>query len=216
MKNLVLKVSVLWISLFFIGSAYALDVQITQDLESIDVMHDGAKVTIMRNQDISNKINPDYALTSRKCPPFCIRPIKIAEGVETLGELEVIHYLKMKSEGNNNILVIDSREPEWVKKGTIPGSVSIPWTNLSPSRGASFFEIANILQKQFGVVEEEGLWNFSQVKTLVFFCNGMWCGQSPRNILRLLKFGYPAEKIKWYRGGMQNWEALGLTTVKPE
>jgi hypothetical protein len=31
----------------------------------------------------------------------------------------------------------------------------------------------------------------------------------------LLGFGYPAHKIKWYRGGMQNWEILGLTTVKP-
>ena len=26
--------------------------------------------------------------------------------------------------------------------------------------------------------------------------------------------GYPAEKIKWYRGGMQDWEILGLATVK--
>ncbi|MDH5471784.1 MAG: rhodanese-like domain-containing protein, partial [Gammaproteobacteria bacterium] len=39
--------------------------------------------------------------------------------------------------------------------------------------------------------------------------------QSPNNIKNLLKLNYPAEKIKWYRGGMQNWENLGLTTVKP-
>jgi hypothetical protein len=31
----------------------------------------------------------------------------------------------------------------------------------------------------------------------------------------LLKFGYPAEKIKWFRGGMQTWEVLGFNTVKP-
>jgi len=30
----------------------------------------------------------------------------------------------------------------------------------------------------------------------------------------LLAFGYPAEKIKWFRGGMQTWQVLGLTTVK--
>jgi hypothetical protein len=30
-----------------------------------------------------------------------------------------------------------------------------------------------------------------------------------------MRFGYPANKIKWYRGGMQDWEILGLTTVKP-
>ena len=46
------------------------------------------------------------------------------------------------------------------------------------------------------------------------FCNGMWCGQSPNNIRTLLRFGYPADKIKWYRGGMQNWSNLGFTTVK--
>jgi rhodanese-related sulfurtransferase len=26
--------------------------------------------------------------------------------------------------------------------------------------------------------------------------------------------GYPAHKIHWYRGGMQAWHSLGLTTVK--
>lgn len=36
-----------------------------------------------------------------------------------------------------------------------------------------------------------------------------------RNILKnLFKFGYPADRIKWYRGGMQNWEILGLSTAK--
>jgi hypothetical protein len=47
------------------------------------------------------------------------------------------------------------------------------------------------------------------------FCNGMWCGQSPASMATLLKFGYPAEKLKWFRGGMQTWEILGFNTVKP-
>jgi len=216
MKKILLVAGAFLLNVSLMGSANALDVQITPDLPSVDVMHEGKKVKIMRNQDTKNTIKPDYAKTSRKCPPFCIRPIKIAEGVETLGELEMIHYVKMKSDGVDSIVVIDSRTPDWVAKGTIPGSINIPWTKLSPAKGASFFEIADILQKQFGVVEAEGLWDFSKAKTLVMFCNGMWCGQSPRNILQLLKFGYPAEKIKWYRGGMQNWETLGLSTVKPK
>ena len=45
---------------------------------------------------------------------------------------------------------------------------------------------------------------------------GKICLASVDDILTLLKFGYPAEKIKWYRGGMQNWQALGLSTVKPK
>tara|TARA_R110002049_G_scaffold201885_3_gene372518 strand:+ start:505 stop:1155 length:651 start_codon:yes stop_codon:yes gene_type:complete len=214
LKKILLNTVILLSSLILIGPANALDVQISPDLASVDVIHNGKKVTIMRNQDTTNTINQDYAKTSRKCPPFCIRPIKIAEGVETLGELEIINYLKMKSDGDDSILVIDSRTPDWVEKGTIPGSINLPWDKLDVESGADPFSIADILQKQFGVIEREGLWDFSKARTLVLFCNGMWCGQSPRNIHTLLQFGYPAEKIKWYRGGMQNWEALGLATVK--
>ena len=58
-------------------------------------------------------------------------------------------------------------------------------------------------------------WNFSNAKTLVLFCNGVWCGQAPTNIKSLLRIGYPPSKLKWYRGGMQNWEVLGLTSIKP-
>lgn len=36
------------------------------------------------------------------------------------------------------------------------------------------------------------------------------------NIKDLLKIGYPVHKIFWYCGGMQDWENLGLTTVKPK
>ncbi len=215
MNKTTLKVAALFLSLFAAGSASALDVQLTPELPSVDVMNHGETVTIMRNQDTKNTIRADYAKTSRKCPPFCIRPIVIAEGVETLGELEIIHYVKMASDGDDSILVIDSRTPDWVAKGTIAGSVNIPWTHLDTAKGASPFDIAEIMQEKFGVEEQEGLWNYSKAKTLVLFCNGMWCGQSPRNIKTLLKFGYPASKIKWYRGGMQNWETLGLSTVKP-
>lgn len=216
MNKTTLKAAALFLSIFAAGSVSALDVQLTPELPSVDIMHHGEKVTIMRNQDTSNTIIADYAKTSRPCPPFCIRPIVIAEGVETLGELEIIHYVKMHSDGDDSILIIDSRTPDWVAKGTIAGSVNIPWTHLDTAKGASPFDIAEIMQEKFGVEEQEGLWNYENAKTLVLFCNGMWCGQSPRNIMTLLKFGYPASKIKWYRGGMQNWETLGLSTVKPK
>ena len=85
---------------------------------------------------------------------------------------------------------------------------------MHPAKGASPLDIADIMSEKFGAKEMEGLWDYSNAKTLVMFCNGMWCGQSPNNIRTLLKFGYPAHKIKWYRGGMQNWENLGLSTVK--
>ncbi len=189
------------------------EVKITPDIASVEVTHNGKKMNIMRNQDQKNTINPSFAKTSRKCPPFCIQPAVLAPGVDTIAEVEMLGYLSKMNAGDDSILVIDSRTPDWVKKGTIPGSVNIPWTALNPARGADPISIGEIMVDQFGVKEMEGLWDYSDAKTLVMFCNGMWCGQSPNNILNLLKFGYPAEKLKWYRGGMQDWEILGLSTV---
>jgi rhodanese-related sulfurtransferase len=168
----------------------------------------------MRDQNQKATVNPDFAKTSRKCTPFCINPMQLAPGVETLGEVEVLAYLDKMTKGDKSILVVDSRTPDWVAKGTIPGSVNIPWTKLAAQKGANLIEIAEILTTKFGAKEQEGLFDYRDAKTLVLFCNGMWCGQSPNNIRTSLRFGYPADKIKWYRGGMQNWSNLGLTTVK--
>ncbi len=192
----------------------ALAVNIVKGMGSVEVMHNGKKTIIMRNQDQKNTVNPAFAKTSRKCPPFCIQPSSLAPGVETIGEVEIIDYLVKMSGGDSSILVIDSRTPDWVAKGTIPGAVNIPWTTLNPAKGADPISIAEIMTDKFGVKDLEGLWDYSNAKTLVLFCNGMWCGQSPNNINNLLKFGYPPHKIKWYRGGMQDWEILGLGTVR--
>ncbi len=190
-------------------------VNITPTLESVTVIHGDKNVRIMRNQNQKNTVNPAFAKTSRKCPPFCIQPSVLAPGVETIAELEVLNYLKLISEGDESILVIDSRTADWVAKGTIPGAINIPWKSLNPEQGADSISIGEILEGQLNATNLEGLWDYSQAKTLIMFCNGMWCGQTPNNIKNLLKFGYPAHKLKWYRGGMQNWENLGLSTAKP-
>jgi hypothetical protein len=111
-------------------------VKITPDMASVDVMHNGKKATITRNQDQKNTVKPAFAKTSRKCPPFCIQPAVLAPGVETIAEVEVLSYLSKMNAGDASILVIDSRTPDWVKKGTIPGAVNIPWTALNPAKGA--------------------------------------------------------------------------------
>ena len=50
-------------------------------------------------------------------------------------------------------------------------------------------------------------------RPVALFCNGLWCGQSPSAIRRMIAAGYPAEKIHYYRGGMQSWRMLGLTVT---
>ncbi len=134
------------------GAALAGDmkVKITPEIASVDVMHNGKKVTIKRNQDGKNTVNPAFAKTSRNCPPFCIQPSVLAPGVETIGEVEILDYLKRMSDGDDSILVIDSRTPDWVKRGTIPGSVNLPWTKLNPAKGADPISIGEIMASQFG------------------------------------------------------------------
>ena len=197
------------------GAAPALEVNITAALASVDVMHHGRKATIMRNQNQSNTVNSDFAKTSRKCPPFCIQPGELAPGVNTIGELEVLQFLKKINDGDASIMIVDSRTPDWVKKGTIPGTMNIPWDLLDVDKSGSA-AVQEVLQKQLGARQQDGFWNFEDAKTLVLFCNGPWCGQSPTNIKALLKIGYPAHKLLWYRGGMKDWESLGLTAIKPE
>lgn len=201
--------------LFTVNAAAADAVGITRYVTKFEGTVNGKPVVIQRNQNQSNTVQPAFAKTSRKCPPFCIQPGTIAPGVETIGELEIIDYVKKMSGGDDNLLLVDSRTPDWVARGTIPGATNLPWTKLNPAKGADPISIGEIFTGQFGVKELEGLWDFSNAKTLVLFCNGMWCGQSPNNIKNLLRFGYPAGKIKWYRGGMQDWEILGLSTAKP-
>ena len=191
-----------------------LKVKITADLATVTVVHNGKPVTIQRNQKQDNTVAAAFAKTSRNCPPFCIQPAVVAPGVETIAELEILAYLKRKSDGDDSILVIDSRTPDWVERGTIPGSVNIPWTTLNISQSDPL-TIADTLEDKLGAQYLEGLWDFSNARTLVLFCNGMWCGQSPNNIRSLLKIGYPAHKLKWYRGGMQDWSILGLTVIRP-
>ncbi|MXZ80947.1 MAG: rhodanese-like domain-containing protein [Gammaproteobacteria bacterium] len=231
-KSLILVASTLALGLSFTAQAENKPVGITPDLMSVTIMHNGQPVEVMRNQDNNNTVLPAYSRTSRPCPPFCIQPMTLAPGVETLGEIEVLDYAAKMSGGDSSILLVDSRTPDWVAKGTIPGAINIPWTDLVPAKGATTEGITNIMKKQFNVVAAEDadvfaidealanntvseVFDYSNCKTLVLFCNGMWCGQSPASIQTLLKYGYPAERIKWYRGGMQTWEILGLSTAKP-
>ncbi|WP_462321398.1 rhodanese-like domain-containing protein [Halochromatium sp.] len=192
----------------------ALEVKIAPSLPYVELQQGDETVLLMRHQDPGHTIEPPYQKTARPCPPYCVQPMQLAPGVETIGELELIDYLQRAAADHSDVLVIDSRTADWVERATIPGSLNIPYSQLDPAY-AKPAQIAEILQLEFGAVAADGLWDFENVKTLVFFCNGAWCGQSPTNIKALLGLGYPAHKLKWYRGGMQAWEQLGLTTVSP-
>lgn len=217
------------------GSVSALEVNIAPGLEFVETAHEGEVVRIQRIQDQNNLISGGFAQTSRKCPPFCIQPMLVAPGVTTVGELEVLDFIKNKLNNGDGIL-IDARTPDWYVKGTIPGSTNIPFTTFSEETdplvlgaalrkvgvrrksGTNVFasvwkNIQSLIGKKSGPASTH--WDFSEAKELVLWCNGMWCGQSPRAIHGLLKIGYPAEKLNYYRDGMQAWLILGMTVVVP-
>ena len=170
---------------------------------------------ISRNADNGNLVDPAFAKTSRPCPPFCIQPTEpfAPAAVETVTELDVIHAARDSAGGDASVLVVDARTPGWVKKGTIPHSVNVPFTKLnSKALAKDPMAVVDILTDTFGVVDMDGVLNYDGAKTLYLFCNGSWCGQSPASIRALLTMGYPENKIKYYRGGMNAWKSLGLTT----
>jgi rhodanese-related sulfurtransferase len=196
-------------------SATALDVRITPEIESVTVTHEGQPVVIQRNQDPANTVDPYYAHTSRKCPPFCIQPMNAAPGVETIGELEVLAYLKQIEAGDKSVLVVDTRTSQWPKRGMIPGAINVPWSSVAPDT-ADPGGVRAILENTFGARYADGAWDFGPAKMLVLYCNGSWCSQSNSMVISLLRYGYPPAKLKWYRGGMQAWSNLGLTTVRSD
>ena len=143
--------SVVLVSVFTFSTAYAdKPVAISKadgpnSLE-IGISVGSGDVMFMRNQNNSNTVNPAFAKTSRPCPPFCVQPMQLRPGVDTIGEQEIIHYAVMMSKGEkmpdgSEIMVIDSRTPDWVAKGMIPGAVNVPWTHLSEAKGADPAEL---------------------------------------------------------------------------
>ena len=209
----------------------ALSVKLSADKPFTHVMHEGRSVRVQRIQDPEYELKGYYAKTARKCPPFCLQPMQVDPKVATIGEIELFEFMETKLRDKKGVL-IDARTAEWFNRGTIPGSINIPFTNLSKP-GTPEMENALVLfgARARGTVstislklEELGLmgdgdktekWDFSNAKELVLWCNGPECGQSPRAIRGLLGAGYPADKIYYYRGGMQLWQLWGLTTVVP-
>ncbi len=140
-----------------------------------------------------------------------ISPMKYSDKVETYGEVEVLEFIE-KSKSNKNMLLIDSRTENWFYHETIPSAINVPYVYTKKSQYPDEFKE---YLETFGVKEVNGKYDFTNAKVLLLFCNGAWCGQSPESLKELIAIGYPEEKLKWYRDGMQSWLSLGLTTVKP-
>lgn len=191
------------------NTALAQSVQVIDGVAEVQVIIEGQQYTISRNQDENATLTGDFAKTSRACPPFCIQPAVPVTGVATIGELEVIAFLQDRVAQGSGIL-LDARLPEWFVKGSIPGAVNVPFATLSPEN-----PFRNDILLALGASPLGGdQFDFSQAPDLLVFCNGAWSDQSVRALKSLRAAGYPAEKLLYYRGGMQDWQILGLTVMQ--
>ncbi|MBC7144081.1 MAG: rhodanese-like domain-containing protein [Thioclava marina] len=179
--------------------AFADPVNIRPDMMSVTVETANGPVEISRIQDNENKLEGDWAKTSRPCPNFCIQPMVPAEGVTPIGELEMLQFLQ-----DPNVVVIDGRVKPDFEGGAIPGAVNVPYTEAADRLGELGCE------PDFEGFDCSG----ENVKSAALYCNGPWCGQSPTAARRMIEAGFPAEKIYYYRGGMQQWRLLGLTVTE--
>ena len=194
-----MKRAILLAALCCAGPVCADPVNIRPDTMSITVQTEAGPVAIQRIQDNANVISGDWARTSRPCPDFCIQPMVPAPGVTPVGELEILQFLQ-----DPDVVVVDGRVRPNFEGGAIPGAINIPYTEAADRLG----ELGCEPDFEGFLCEGDG------VKSVALYCNGPWCGQSPAAARRMIAAGFPAEKIYYYRGGMQAWRMLGLTVTK--
>lgn len=223
------------LSLFFllIGSAYAENTPTMMHEHTVDISYkdkDGklVKIAISRDSDLRCRQIPfnarefwDGSYASRDVSDVCKKTFITAAGtlsamsihkdIETFGELEVLEFLE-DMQDDPQMLFVDSRRTEWYESVTIPSAINVPFVYFTERD--KWNEEKKAALKLFGVKGEKAPYDFSAVKTVLFFCNGVWCRQSPQMIEALLELGYPPKKIKWYRGGMQSWLSVGMTSTR--
>ncbi len=133
------------------------------------------------------------------CPPSCLLPITAAEGVQTLGAREVIGVLRDKVATGQGIL-LDIRLPEAFAAAHLPGAVNVPGMTLAADNPAQ----AAILQ---ALGAKAPLW--------VVYGDGPQDRDAMQVVQDLVAAGVPAETLRYFRGGLQEWLGLGLTVTGP-
>lgn len=170
----------------------------------VDFVFGGTQITIQRSKAPTGQ----ELLPQEGCPGYCIEPGIAAPGVVTLTELDILDFLQSRvAEGDG--LLVDARLPDAYRAASIPGAISVPSATLVA--GNPYRED---LLLALGATGALGNMNFSNAFDLVVFDEGPWSPTARSAVARLLEVGYPAQKLFYYRGGLQAWQALGLSVSK--
>lgn len=168
----------------------------------------GQEFVISRTSTVDPTAISAISQSNNNCLAPCLSPMSAAENVPTLGELDVIQFMSSQVASGDGLL-IDARLPRDRATGFIPASVNIPAATVS-SENPYRDEILMAL----GAEQFQGIFNFNDAISLVVFDGGPATQDAPKLIVDLLAAGYPTEKIAYYRGGMQVWTTLGLSTTE--
>lgn len=140
-------------------------------------------------------------------------PMQLHEFINTYGELEVLAFMK-KMQTDDSMMLIDACKEEMYDYRTIPGAVNMPFNHFKERISFEFEFEHHLRELGVDINEKDDSLDFTKAKTIAIFCNGPWCSLSVSMIQALLDIGYPLERIKWYRGGMQEWLAAGMTSTR--
>ena len=110
-----------------------------------------------------------------------IHPLMLVGGVVTVAELEVIEQLE------RGLPVADTRPAAAYARSTIPGARNLPHGQAA-----------------------ERIDELDQHQVTILFCNGPQCAATPDAVEALLAVGYPSSALAYYRGGLHDWQTLGL------
>lgn len=139
------------------------------------------------------------------CDGLCIAPDIAAAGVETITENAVIDFMASEVAAGTGLL-IDSRDQAARALGFLPTSANMPQELFTPDN-----PLLPEIFKALGARSLLGAYNFTDAMTLVVYDAGPTTWDAHNLINAMIAEGYPTDKIKYYRGGMQVWSTLGLT-----
>lgn len=191
--------------LSFVLGAQMGHADITPSQSSVEFEFGGQVYSIQRGRGGDAALPRAYSQTSRTCPEHCIEPGHAAAGVNTLTELDVFEFMQSSVSSGSGLLV-DARLPEEFQQGSIPGAISVPAATLVANN-----PYREDLLLALGAKGAIGQMDFSGAFDLLVFDDGPWSPTAREAVQLLLEAGYPAQKIMYYRGGLQLWHIFGLT-----
>ncbi len=111
----------------------------------------------------------------------------------------------MNMREREDVIVFDARPAEiyeagglWIKKGHIPGALSLPWRSLMTK------ESPRIMKSDEELEQLVGKFNITPDKTLLIYCG---TGREATNEFLFFKFYKGHDKVKIYEGSFTEWVA---------